>query len=134
MKKEKQITKYRQMGSRNKKTGKLSYYTVTSEDHKKFKCECLGFQYRSYKDCRHITRLKHLLCIKDTPEGGGIKVGDKIEYKIYYSVGFESNYKKTSSTTKGVVTQLLKSGYKVESDSGSRTISIVKKSDIINQQ
>lgn len=121
------------MGSRNKKTGKLNYYIVTREDHKKFKCECLGFQYKAYQDCKHIKRLKYLLCIEG-PEGGSIKVGDKIEYKIYYSAGFESNYKKTSSTTNGVVTQLLKSGYKVESDSGSRTISIVKKSDIINQQ
>jgi len=63
MKKEKQTIKYRQMGSRNKKTGKLNYYTITSVDHKKFECECLGFQYRTYKDCKHITRLKYLLCI-----------------------------------------------------------------------
>ena len=57
MKKEKQITKYRQMGSRNKKTGKLNYYTITSVDHKKFECECLGFVYR--KNCKHI---KTVLC------------------------------------------------------------------------
>lgn len=63
MKKGKRITKYKQMGSRNKKTGELSYYVITSKEHKKFECECLGFQYRPYQDCKHIKRLKYLLCI-----------------------------------------------------------------------
>jgi len=33
---------FREMGSRNKKTGKLSYYNVTVTDYKITDCECKG--------------------------------------------------------------------------------------------
>ena len=39
--------KFREMGSRNKKTGKLSYYDVT--------------EFRPYAPCKHMIRLKEKL-------------------------------------------------------------------------
>jgi len=55
---------YSEMGSRNKKTGKLNYYTVTL-NHKtsSASCDCVGHMYRPYQDCKHIRRLKEKLCI-----------------------------------------------------------------------
>jgi len=39
---------YREMGSRNKKTGKLSYYNVKVTDYKIVDCECPARSFRSY--------------------------------------------------------------------------------------
>jgi len=57
-------SKYLEMGSQNKKTGKLGYYVVTL-DHStsNASCECIGHSFRPYQDCKHIKRLKHKLCI-----------------------------------------------------------------------
>ena len=49
---------YREMGSRNKKTGKLSYYQVRVTDYKIDDCECPARQFRSYSPCKHMKRLK----------------------------------------------------------------------------
>lgn len=48
---------YREMGSRNKKTGKLSYYRVTVEDWKIVDCECKAREFRRYTPCKHMKRL-----------------------------------------------------------------------------
>ena len=52
---------YREMGSRNKKTGKLSYYTVTVTDFKITDCECPAREFRSYTPCKHMKRLNEKL-------------------------------------------------------------------------
>jgi len=48
---------YREMGSRNKKTGKLSYYKVTVEDWVITNCECPAREFRRYTPCKHMERL-----------------------------------------------------------------------------
>ena len=45
---------YREMGSRNKKTGKLSYYNVTVTDFKISDCECAARGFRKYLSLIHI--------------------------------------------------------------------------------
>ena len=50
--------KYREMGSRNKKTGKLSYYNVTVIDYHISDCECKAREFRPYSPCKHMKRLK----------------------------------------------------------------------------
>jgi len=48
---EKWTQKFSEMGSRNKKTGKLNYYTVTRTHNKgidSFKCSCPATDYRPY--------------------------------------------------------------------------------------
>ncbi len=52
---------YREMGSRNKKTGKLSYYTVTVTDYKIVDCECSARKFKSKTSCKHMKRLKEKL-------------------------------------------------------------------------
>jgi hypothetical protein len=52
---------YREMGSRNKKTGKLSYYRVRVTDYKIDDCECPARQFRSYSPCKHMKRLNEKL-------------------------------------------------------------------------
>jgi len=52
---------YREMGSRNKKTGKLSYYNVTVANFKISGCECPAREFRSYTPCKHMKRLKEKL-------------------------------------------------------------------------
>ena len=52
---------YREMGSRNKKTGKLSYYNVTVVDFKISDCECAAREFRKYTTCKHMKRLKEKL-------------------------------------------------------------------------
>lgn len=52
---------YREMGSRNKKTGKLSYYKVTVDNYKIVDCECLAKQYNRYSACKHMKRLHEKL-------------------------------------------------------------------------
>lgn len=50
---------YLEMGSRNKKTGKLSYYVVKRDVATgKCKCECPAQEFRPWSDCKHIKRLK----------------------------------------------------------------------------
>lgn len=48
---------YREMGSRNKKTGKLSYYNVKVTDHKIVDCECKAREFSRYTPCKHMKRL-----------------------------------------------------------------------------
>jgi hypothetical protein len=58
------VSKYSEMGSRDKKTGKLKYYVVTlNHNTHNASCECVGHMYRPYQDCKHIKRLKQKLCI-----------------------------------------------------------------------
>ena len=52
---------YREMGSRNKKTGKLSYYQVRVTDYKIDDCECPARQFRSHSPCKHMKRLNEKL-------------------------------------------------------------------------
>ena len=52
---------YREMGSRNKKTGKLSYYNVTVTDFKITNCECPARDFSRYTPCKHMKRLKEKL-------------------------------------------------------------------------
>ena len=59
--------KYGEMGSRNKKTGKLNNYTVT-RTHKhgvdSFECSCPATMYRPWlQACKHIKRLKEKLLL-----------------------------------------------------------------------
>ena len=52
---------YKEMGSRNKKTGKLSYYNVTVTDFKISDCECAAREFRKHTLCKHMKRLKEKL-------------------------------------------------------------------------
>jgi len=52
---------YREMGSRNKTTGKLSYYNVTVKDFKIVHCECPAREFRRYTPCKHMKRLNEKL-------------------------------------------------------------------------
>ncbi len=49
------------MGSRNKKTQKLSYYNVRVTDYKIDDCECMARQFRPHSPCKHMKRLKEKL-------------------------------------------------------------------------
>lgn len=53
--------KYREMGSRNKKTGKLSYYNVTVENGVINNCECPAREFRRFAPCKHMKRLHEKL-------------------------------------------------------------------------
>ena len=63
MRQQNPIAKYREMGSRDKKTGKLKYYTVTRNVlENTFECSCPATDYRPWlKECQHIKRLKEKL-------------------------------------------------------------------------
>lgn len=52
---------YREMGSRNKKTGKLNYYQVTVTDYKISDCSCPARGFRRYAPCKHMKRLHEKL-------------------------------------------------------------------------
>jgi len=52
---------YREMGPRNKKTGKLNYYQVTVIDYKISDCECPARGFRRYTPCKHMKRLHEKL-------------------------------------------------------------------------
>jgi hypothetical protein len=52
---------YREMGSRNKKTNKLSYYNVTVIDYKISECECKAREFNRYSACKHMKRLNEKL-------------------------------------------------------------------------
>lgn len=49
------------MGSRNKKTGKLSHYDVKVTDYKISDCECKAREFRPYSPCKHMKRLHEKL-------------------------------------------------------------------------
>ena len=49
------------MGSRNKKTGKLSYYNVKVTDYKISDCECKAREFRPHSACKHMKRLHEKL-------------------------------------------------------------------------
>ena len=49
------------MGSRNKKTNKLSYYNVTVIDYKISECECKAREFNRYSPCKHMKRLNEKL-------------------------------------------------------------------------
>ena len=53
--------KFREMGSRSKKTGKLSYYDVTVTNWKISDCECKAREFNRYSPCKHMRRLKEKL-------------------------------------------------------------------------
>jgi len=52
---------YREMGSRNKKTGKLSYYRVRVTDYKIDDCDCKAREFRRHSPCKHMKRLNEKL-------------------------------------------------------------------------
>ena len=64
---EKWTQKFSEMGSRNKKTGKLNYYTVTrihKHGDESFTCSCPATMYRPWlQACKHIKRLKEKLLL-----------------------------------------------------------------------
>ena len=49
---------YREMGSLNKKTGKLKYYNVTVRNFVIVDCECEAKQFRRFTACKHMKRLQ----------------------------------------------------------------------------
>jgi hypothetical protein len=49
---------YTEMGSRDKKTGKLKYYQVTVEDWKIIDCKCEARSFRRFSPCKHMTNLQ----------------------------------------------------------------------------
>jgi len=64
MRQENPWAKYSEMGSRDKKTGKLKYYTITRNVlTESFECECPAAQFRRYQECKHVKRLKEKLAI-----------------------------------------------------------------------
>ena len=52
---------YREMGSRNKKTGKLSYYNVKVTDYHISDCECKAREFKPHSACKHMKRLHQKL-------------------------------------------------------------------------
>ena len=54
---------YSEMGSRDKKTGKLKYYIVTRTSNNSFDCECPAAEFRRFQECKHVKRLKEKLGI-----------------------------------------------------------------------
>ena len=67
MRQQNPIAKYSEMGSSDKKTGKLKYYVVTRTHNNgvdSFTCSCPATDYRPYlKACKHIKRLKEKLLL-----------------------------------------------------------------------
>jgi len=49
---------YREMGSRNKKTGKLSYYRVKVIDQQVVDCTCKAREFRPFSPCKHMKNLQ----------------------------------------------------------------------------
>ena len=52
---------YREMGSRDKKTGKLKYYNVTVEDWKIIDCECPARGFRRHTPFKHMITINKKL-------------------------------------------------------------------------
>jgi len=53
--------KYREMGSRDKKTGKLKYYNVTVTDWKITDCSCEARMFRRFSPCKHMKSINQKL-------------------------------------------------------------------------
>lgn len=49
---------YREMGSRDKKTGKLPYYRVKVIDQKVVDCNCKAREFRPFSPCKHMKNLQ----------------------------------------------------------------------------
>lgn len=49
---------YGEMGTRNKKTGKLPMYRVKVTDHKIVDCNCKAREFRRYSPCKHMKNLQ----------------------------------------------------------------------------
>lgn len=49
---------YREMGSRNKKTGKLPWYRVKVIDQKVVDCTCDARTFRRFQPCKHMKNLQ----------------------------------------------------------------------------
>ena len=65
MRQENPIARYREMGSRNKKTGRLNYYVIERNVlTERFTCDCPAFMYRRQGECKHIKNLKKKLLIR----------------------------------------------------------------------
>ena len=52
---------YKEMGSRNKKTGKLPMYRVKVTDHKIVDCTCKAREFRKYSPCKHMKSIHQKL-------------------------------------------------------------------------
>jgi hypothetical protein len=53
---------YSEMGTRNRKTGRLPYYTVRRELITDiWDCTCPASEFQRYTECKHIKSLKHRL-------------------------------------------------------------------------
>ena len=52
---------YKEMGSRDKKTGKLKYYKVSVEDWKIVDCNCEARSFRRYTPCKHMVSIHNKL-------------------------------------------------------------------------
>lgn len=52
---------YWELGSRNKKTGKLGRYKVTVKNYKILDCNCPARDFRRYTPCKHMKRLHEKL-------------------------------------------------------------------------
>ena len=52
---------YSEMGSRDKKTGKLKYYKVSVEDWKIVGCTCEAREFRKYTPCKHMVSINKKL-------------------------------------------------------------------------
>ena len=52
---------YREMGSRDKKTGKLSYYRVRVTNYKIDDCTCKAREFRRHTPCKHMISINKKL-------------------------------------------------------------------------
>jgi hypothetical protein len=52
---------YNEMGSRDKKTGKLKYYKVKVRNWKIIDCSCEGRSFRKYQPCKHMKSIHQKL-------------------------------------------------------------------------
>jgi len=52
---------YKEMGSMDKKTGKLKYYKVSVEDWKIVNCDCDARSFRRYTPCKHMISINQKL-------------------------------------------------------------------------
>lgn len=52
---------YSEMGSRDKKTGKLKYYKVWVEDWKIVDCSCEARMFRRFSPCKHMISINKKL-------------------------------------------------------------------------
>ena len=53
------VAKYREMGTRNKKTGRIPYYTVERNiETNQWSCTCPAAEFRRHSECKHVKNLK----------------------------------------------------------------------------